>query len=77
MELSVAAIEVGTVVGEDWAVGGEVASIAGEEEGRGSKGLEADVGREGTALPSEAKDTTSDSLSVSWKTQAKNSRIWS
>ena len=58
-------------------MGGEVASVAGEEEGRGSKGLGADVGREGTALPSEAKGTTSDSLSVSWKRQAKNSRIWS
>ena len=51
---------------------GEVASVADEEEGLG-----ADVGREATALPSEAKGTTSDSLSVSWKTQAKNSRIWS
>ena len=58
-------------------MGGEVASVAGGEEGRGSKGLGADVGREGTALPSEAKGITSDSLSVSWKTQAKNSRIWS
>ena len=58
-------------------MGGEVASVAGEEEGRGSKGLGADVGREATALPSEAKGTTSDSLSVSWKRQAKNSRIWS
>ena len=58
-------------------MGGEVASIAGEEEGRGSKGLGADVGRERTALPSKAKGTTSDSLSVSWKRQAKNSRIWS
>ena len=58
-------------------MGGEVASVAGEEEGRGSKGLGADVGREGTALPSKAKSITSDSLSVSWKRQAKNSRIWS
>ena len=58
-------------------MGGEVASVAGEEEGRGSKGLGADVKREGTALPSEGKGTTSDSLSVSWKRQAKNSRIWS
>ena len=52
-------------------MGGEIASVAGEEEG-----LRADVGRERTALPSEAKGTTSDSLSVSWKRQAKNSRIW-
>ena len=58
-------------------MGGEVASVAGEEEGRGSKGVGADVGREATALLSEAKGTTSDSLSVSWKRQAKNSRIWS
>ena len=58
-------------------MGGEVASVAGEEEGRGSKGLGADVGREATDSPSEAKGTTSDSRSVSWKTQAKNSRIWS
>ena len=58
-------------------MGGEDTSIAGEEEGRGSKGLGADVGSEGTALPSKAKGTTSDSLSVSWKRQAKNSKIWS
>ena len=58
-------------------MGGEVASVADEEEGRGSKGLGADVGREGNTLPSEAKGTTSDSLSVLWKRQAKNSRIWS
>ena len=32
-------------------MGGEVAPIAGEEEGRGSKGVGADVGRKATALP--------------------------
>ena len=58
-------------------MGGEVASVAGEEKGRGSKGLGADVGREATALPSEGKGTKSDFLRVSWKRQAKNSRIWS
>ena len=58
-------------------MGEEVASIAGEEKGRGSEGLGADVGKEGTTLPSKGKGTTSDSLSVSWKRQAKNSRIWS
>ena len=36
---------------------GEVASVVNEE-GRGSKGQGADVGREGTALSSEAKGTT-------------------
>ena len=58
-------------------MGEEVVSVAGKEGKWGSKGLGADVGMDITAFPSEAKGTTSDSLSVSWKRQAKNSRIWS